>query len=103
MEQQDWILVDKGSKVKCKPDQYYTELSNAYYSLVEFSADPSPDDAPTIAASLFKLKSTKRRHQRIQRKIKKKLKDATDTDDAIIERYIDMAEDKRTEMVWCKA
>ena len=98
MEQQDWILVDKGSKVKCKPDQYYTELSNAYYSLAEFSADPSPDDAPTIAASLFKLKSTKRRHQRIQRKIKKKIKDATYTDDAIIEQYIDMAEDERTEM-----
>ncbi len=39
-----------------------------------------------------------RRHQRIQRKIKKKLKDATDTDDAIIKKYIDMAEDERTEM-----
>jgi hypothetical protein len=49
-------------------------------------------------ASLFKLKSTKRRHQRIQRKIKKKIKDATYTDDAIIEQYIDMAEDERTEM-----
>ena len=56
MEQQGWILVDKGSKVKRKPDQYYTELSNAYSSLAEFSADPSPDDAPTFAASLFKLK-----------------------------------------------
>jgi len=98
MEQQGWILVDKGSKVKCKPDQYYTELSNAYSSLAEFSADPSPDDAPTSAASLFKLKSTKHRHQRIQCKIKKKLKDATDTDAAIIEQYIDMAEDERTDM-----
>jgi hypothetical protein len=47
---------------------------------------------------LFKLKSTKRRHQRIQRKIKKKLKDATDTDDAIIKQYIDLAEDESTEM-----
>ena len=47
---------------------------------------------------MFKLKSTKRRHQRIQRKIKKKIKDATYTDDAIIEQYIDMAEDERTEM-----
>ena len=94
MEQQGWILVDKGSK----PDQYYTELSNAYSSLAEFSADPSPDDAPTSAASLFKLKSTKRRHRRIQRKIKKKLKDATDTDDAIIKQYINMAEDKGTDM-----
>jgi len=61
-------------------------------------ADPSPGDAPTSAASLFKLKSTKCQHQRIQHKIKKKLKDATDTDDAIIKQYIDMAEDKRTEM-----
>ena len=49
-------------------------------------------------ASLFKLKSTKLRHQQIQRKIKKKLKDKTDTDDAIIEQYINMAENKRTEM-----
>ena len=98
MEQQGWILVDKGSKVKCKPDQYYIELSNAYSSLAEFSADPSPDNTPTSAASLFKLKSMKSRHQRIQRNIKKKLKDATDTDDAIIEQYIDMAEDKRTDM-----
>jgi len=40
----------------------------------------------------------KRRHQRIQRNIKKKLKDATDTDDAIIEQYIDLAEDECTEM-----
>ena len=56
IEQQGWILVDKGSKIKRKPDQYYTELSNAYSSLAEFSADPSPDDAPTFAASLFKLK-----------------------------------------------
>ena len=63
MEQQGWILVDKGSKLKRKPDQYYTELSNAYSSLAEFSADPSPDDASTSTASLFKLKSTKRRHQ----------------------------------------
>jgi hypothetical protein len=47
---------------------------------------------------LFKLKSTNCRHQRIQRKIKKKLKDATDTDDAIIKQYFDMAEDKCTEM-----
>ncbi len=47
---------------------------------------------------MFKLKSTKRRHQRIQRKTKKKLKDATDTDDAIIEQYIDLAVDKITEM-----
>ena len=61
-------------------------------------ADSSPDDAPTSAASLFKLKSTKYRHQRIQRKIKKKLKGATDTDDAIIKQYIDMAEDEHTEM-----
>jgi hypothetical protein len=98
VEQQGWILVDKGSKLKRKPDQYYIELSNAYSSLAEFSADPSPDDAPTSATSLFKLKSTKRRHQRIQRNIKKKLKDATDTDDAIIELYIDMAEDECTEM-----
>jgi len=98
MEQQGWTLVDKGSKVKCKPDQYYTELSNAYSSLAEFSANPSPDDAPTSAASLFKLKSTKCRHQRIQRKIKKKLKDATDTADTIIEQYIDMAEDECTGM-----
>jgi hypothetical protein len=94
MEQQGWILVDKGSK----PDQYYTELSNAYSSLAEFSTDPSPDDAPTSAASLFKLKSTKHRHQGIQHKIKKKLKDATDTDDTIIEQYIDMAEDECTDM-----
>jgi hypothetical protein len=47
---------------------------------------------------LFKLKSTKRRHQQIQRKIKKKLKDKTDTDDGIIKKYINMADDKRTEM-----
>jgi len=98
MEQQGWILVDKGSKVKRKPDQYYTELSNAYSSLAEFSADPRPDNAPTSVASLFKLKSTKHRHQRIQCKIKKKLKDATDTDDAIIEQYIDIAEDECTDM-----
>jgi hypothetical protein len=36
-------------------------------------ANPCPDDEPTSAASLFKLKATKCRHQRIQRKIKKKL------------------------------
>ena len=47
---------------------------------------------------MFKLKSTKCRHQQIQCKIKKKLKDATDTDDTIIEQYIDLAEDERTEM-----
>ena len=98
MEQQGWILVDKCSKLKRKPDQYYIELSNAYSSLAEFSANPSPDDAPTSAASLFKLKATKFRHQRIQHKIKKKLKDETDTDDAIIEQYIDMAKDEHTEM-----
>ena len=62
VEQQSWILVNKGSKVKRKPDHYYTELSNAYSSLAEFLADPSPDDAPTSAASLFKIKSIKRRH-----------------------------------------
>jgi hypothetical protein len=98
VEQQGWILVDKGSKLKRKPDQYYIKLSTAYSSLAEFSADLSPDDAPTSAASLFKLKSTKRRNQRIQRNIKKKLKDNTDTDDAIIEQYIAMAEEERTEM-----
>ena len=98
VEQQGWILVDKGSKLKHKPDQYYIELSNAYSSLAEFLADSSPDDAPTSAASLFKLKSTNRWHQWIQRKIKKKLKDATDTDDAITKQYIDMAEDEHTEM-----
>jgi hypothetical protein len=98
VEQQGWILVDKGSKLQRKPDQYYIELSNAYSSLAEFLANPNPDDAPTSAASLFKLKSMKQRHQRIQCKIKKKLKDATDTDDAIIEQYINLAEDKRTEM-----
>jgi hypothetical protein len=63
VEQQGWILVDKGSKLKRKPDQYYIELSNAYSSLAEFSANPSPDNAPTGAASLFKLQATKRRHQ----------------------------------------
>jgi len=77
---------------------YYIELINAYSSLAKFLADLSPDDAPTSTASLFKLKSTKRRHQQIQCKIKKKLKDATDTDDMIIEQYINMAEDERTEM-----
>jgi len=40
----------------------------------------------------------KRWHQRIQRKIKKKLKDATDTDDAIIEQYINLAEDEHIDM-----
>jgi len=79
VEQQGWILADKGSKLKRKPDQYYIELSNAYSSLAEFSVDPSPDDAPTRVTSLFKLKSMKRQHQRIQRKTKTKLKDATDT------------------------
>ncbi len=98
MEQQGWILVDKDSKRQRKPDQYYIELSNAYSSLADFLANPSPDNAPTSAASLFKLKSMKRRHQQIQHKIKKKLKDATDTDEAIIEQYINLAEDKRTEM-----
>ena len=98
VEQQGWILVDKGSKLKCKPDQYYIELSNEYSSLAEFSVDPSLDDAPTSAASLFKLKSTNCQHQQIQCKIKKKLKDATDTDDTIIEQYINLAEDERTEM-----
>jgi len=47
---------------------------------------------------LFKLKATKRRHQRIQHKIKKKLNNTSDTNDALIEQYIDMAEDKQTEM-----
>ena len=98
MEQQGWILVKKGSKLKRKPDQYYIEINNAYSNLAEFLADPSPEDAPPSAASLFKLKATKRRHQRIQRNIKKKVKDATETDDKIIEQYIDMAEDERTEM-----
>ncbi len=59
MEQQGWILVDKGSKLKRKHDQYYIELSNAYSSLAEFSANLSPDDAPTSAACLFKLQATK--------------------------------------------
>jgi len=98
VEQQGWILVDKGSKLKCKPDQYYIELSNTYSSLAEFSVDPSLDDAPTSAASLFKLKSMKCQHQQIQCKIKKKLKDATDTDDTIIKQYINLAEDECTEM-----
>jgi hypothetical protein len=61
-------------------------------------AGRSPDEAPTSAASLFKLQATKRRHQRIQRKIKTQLKDTTDTDDTIIEQYINLAEDKSTEM-----
>ena len=47
---------------------------------------------------MFKLKATKHRHQRKQRKIKKKLNDTTITDDAIIEQYIDMAEDECTEL-----
>ena len=41
VEQQGWILVDKGSKLKRKSDQYYIGLSNAYSSLAEFSANPS--------------------------------------------------------------
>jgi hypothetical protein len=98
VERQGWILVDKGSKVKRKSDQFYLELSNAYSNLADFLADLSPDDKPTSMTSLFKLKATKRRHQRIQRKIKKKLNDTTDTDDALIKQYIGMAEDKRTEM-----
>jgi hypothetical protein len=99
VEQRSWILVkNKGSKLQHKPDQYYIELNNAHSNLAEFSADPSSDEAPPTAVSLFKLKATKRRHQRIQRKIKKKLKDSTETDDDIIEQYIDMAEDERTEM-----
>ena len=98
VERQGWILVDKGSKVNRKSDQFYLELSNAYSNLADFLANLSPDDKPTSVASLFKLKATKRQHQRIQRKIKKKLNNTTDTEDALIKQYIGMAEDKRTEM-----
>jgi hypothetical protein len=47
---------------------------------------------------MFKLKVAKHRHQRIQHKIKKKLNNTSDTDDAIIKHYITMAEDEQTEM-----
>ena len=41
VEQQGWILVDKGSKLRRNSDQYYMELSNAYSTLAEFLADLS--------------------------------------------------------------
>ena len=47
---------------------------------------------------MFKLKAAKRRHKKIQRKIKKKLTSNMESDDDVIEHYIVMAEDERTVM-----
>ena len=92
------MQVKKGSKITKPTDTYYTELSNNYSRLAEFSADPGPPDEPPSTASLFKIKAAKRRHKKIQRKIKKKLASKAGNDDEVIEEYIVMAEDERTIM-----
>ena len=95
-DEQDWVLVKKGSKITKPTDTYYIKLSNAYSKLAEFSADPGTPDEPTPATSLFKLKAAKRRQRKLQRAIKKKLTKEAKCDDDIIEDYIVLAEDERT-------
>ncbi len=96
MEQQGWILVDKGSKLKRKPDQYY--ISRTQQCIFELSRFLGQSESRQRTNKRGKLVQTTSNNQQIQCKIGKKLKDSSDTDDAIIEKYIDLAEDERTEM-----
>ena len=40
----EWVKVEKGSKITKATAPYYAELSNYYFKLVEFSADPRPEN-----------------------------------------------------------
>ena len=40
----EWVKVEKGSKITKANAPYYVEFSNYYFKLVEFSADPRPED-----------------------------------------------------------
>ena len=40
----EWVKVEKGSKITKATTPYYVELSNYYFKLAEFSADPRPED-----------------------------------------------------------
>ena len=56
----EWVKVKKGSKTTKATDPYYVELSNYYFKLVEFSADPRPEEYEENE-SIFKKDATERR------------------------------------------
>ena len=39
-----WVKVEKGSKITKTTASHYVELSNYYFKLAEFSANPRPED-----------------------------------------------------------
>ena len=77
------MKVEKGSKITKTPTPYYIELTNAYFSLAEFSAGPSTEPTNTNYTkkkeSNFKKKAAKRRKIKKINKVKKYLSKKVDT------------------------
>ena len=51
----EWAKVEKGSKITKATAPYYVELSNSYFRLAEFSADPRPDTTKKMKADLKRM------------------------------------------------
>ena len=97
-----WVKVEKGSKITKATAHYYIELSNYYFSLAEFSADPRPEDDQQTE-SKFKREAAQRRTKNKINKVKeyfsKKSKHLEGmNDDEILDFYITKEEDERTVM-----
>ena len=65
----EWVKVEKGSKITKATDPYYVELSNYYFKLAEFSADPRPEDDKETE-SRFKKDAAERHEKEKNKKVK---------------------------------
>ena len=68
----EWVKVEKGNKTTKTTAPYYVELSNYYFKLAEFSADPRPEDDKETE-SRFKKDAAERRKKKKTRKVKEYL------------------------------
>ena len=65
----EWVKVEKGSKITKATAHYYIELSNYYFSLAKFSADPRPEE-DRQTESKFKREAEQRRTKNTINKLK---------------------------------
>ena len=83
---------------KYNKNPYYIELSNTYYLLAEFSANPSHTDQTTSTEINFKLNVAVRSQDNMNNRINKYIIKDRDNDAAIINTAIKLAYSERSVM-----
>ena len=63
----EWVKVEKGSKITKSTAPYYVELSNYYFKLAEFSADPITGNDKQTERKFKKEAARRRKKNKIKR------------------------------------